>query len=97
LPEEVKNLFISAELRLEARRLGIRRLEVGPAGGRVEFVHQPDIDMGELIRMIQKESHTFELPSNDRLRIKGQFEFPEVRRQIALEVLERLDPRRKAA
>jgi transcription-repair coupling factor (superfamily II helicase) len=97
LPDEVKNLFTSAELRLEARQLGIRRLEVGPAGGRVEFVNQPDIDMNELLRMIQKESHTFELPANDRLRIKGQFETPEIRRQIALEVLERLDPQRKAA
>ncbi|MEE4295764.1 MAG: transcription-repair coupling factor [Wenzhouxiangella sp.] len=97
LPEEVKNLFVSAELRLEAQRLGIKRLEVGPAGGRVEFINQPDIDMGELIRMIQKESHTFELPSNDRMRIKGQFELPDIRRQIAIEVLERLDPGRKAA
>ncbi|MFP4207505.1 MAG: transcription-repair coupling factor [Wenzhouxiangella sp.] len=97
LPEEVKNLFASAELRLEARRLGIRRLEVGPAGGRVEFVNQPDIDMAELIRMIQKEAHTFQLPADDRLRIKGEFEAPEQRRAMAREVLERLDPKRKAA
>ncbi len=97
LPDEVKHLFGSAELRLEARRLGIRRLEVGPAGGRVEFMHQPEIDMAELLRMIQKESHTFELPASDRLRIKGEFETPEQRRTIALEMLERLDPGRKAA
>jgi transcription-repair coupling factor (superfamily II helicase) len=97
LPDEVKNLFISAELRLEARRLGIKRLEVGPAGGRVEFVNQPDIDMAELIRMIQKEAHTFELPANDRLRVKGQFETPLERREIAHELLDRLDPQRKAA
>ncbi|NDY94707.1 transcription-repair coupling factor [Wenzhouxiangella limi] len=97
LPIEVKHLFASAELRLDARRLGIRRLEVGPAGGRVEFINQPDIDMTELIRMIQKESHTFELPADDRLRIKGEYEAPEQRQALALEVLERLDPRRKAA
>ncbi|MFW5816225.1 MAG: TRCF domain-containing protein, partial [Wenzhouxiangella sp.] len=97
LPIEVKHLFASAELRLHARRIGIRRLEIGPAGGRVEFVNQPDIDMAELIRMIQKESHTFELPANDRLRIKGEHETPAQRHALALEVLERLDPGRKAA
>ena len=97
LPQETKQLFASAELRLDARRLGIRRLEVGPAGGRVEFGNRPDIDMGELIRMIQKESHTFELPANDRLRIKGDFEQVEQRYQMAAELIQRLDPARKAA
>ncbi|MEE4637779.1 MAG: transcription-repair coupling factor [Wenzhouxiangella sp.] len=97
LPIEIKQLFTSAELRLHARRLGIRRLEIGPAGGRVEFVNQPDIDMAELIRMIQKESHTFELPANDRLRIKAEHDAPEERQALAMEVLQRLDPRRKAA
>jgi len=97
LPQEAKQLFASAELRLDARRLGIRRLEIGPAGGRLEFSNRPDIDMGELIRMIQKESHTFELPANDRLRVKGEFEDPEQRYQLALELIQRLDPARKAA
>ena len=74
LPEEVKNLFIAADLRLEARALGIRKLEVGPAGGRVEFLPKPDIDMAEMIRMIQKEAHTYSLPAQDRLRVQGEFE-----------------------
>jgi transcription-repair coupling factor (superfamily II helicase) len=71
LPPEVKHLFTIAELRLEARALGMKRLEVGPAGGRVEFVAKPDININELLKMIQKEAHTFELPANDKLRVKG--------------------------
>ncbi|MGY6554515.1 MAG: transcription-repair coupling factor [Wenzhouxiangella sp.] len=97
LPQEAKQLFASAELRLDARRLGIKRLEVGPYGGRVEFNPRPDIDMAELIRMIQKESHTFELPANDKLRVKGEFEQPEQRYALAIELIQRLDPARKAA
>ena len=97
LPREAKQLFASAELRLDARRLGIRRLEVGPFGGRVDFANRPEINMGELIRMIQKESHTYELPANDRLRIKGEFEQPEQRYRFALELIQRLDPARQAA
>jgi len=97
LPPEVKNLFQTAELRLKARGLGIRRLEVGPAGGRVEFVPKPDINIDELLKMIQKEAHTFELPANDRLRVKGEFETAEERLAMALELIERLEPRRQAA
>ena len=97
LPPEAKQLFASAELRLRARTLGIRRLEIGPAGGRVEFLSHPDIDIGELLRMIQKEAHTFDLPAKDRLRIKGEFDSPEQRHAMAEELLERLDPARRAA
>ncbi len=97
LPIEVKNLFATAELRLRAKKLGIKRLEVGPAGGRVEFKAKPDIDMGELLKMIQKESHTFELPDNDKLRIKGEFEEVEDRFHMAEELLDRLAPDERAA
>ncbi len=97
LPPEVKNLFAAAELRLKARALGIRRLEVGPAGGRVEFLPKPDIDIAELLKMIQKESHTFELPANERLRVKGEYEAAEDRLALAQELLERLQPKRRAA
>ncbi|HSH28039.1 MAG TPA: transcription-repair coupling factor [Wenzhouxiangella sp.] len=97
LPAEIKNLFATAELRLRAKKLGMKRLEVGPAGGRVEFQARPDIDMGELLKMIQKESHTFELPANDRLRIKGEFKEAEDRFHLAEELLERLAPEARAA
>ena len=97
LPIEAKQLFATAELRLGARRLGMRRLEIGPAGGRVEFTSKPNIDMAELIHMIQKESHTFELPASERLRIKGELEDPQARYDLAVELLTRLDSRKKAA
>ncbi len=97
LPPEVKQLFTTAELRLKARKLGMRRLEVGPAGGRVEFVTKPDINIEELLKMIQKEAHTFELPANDKLRVKGEFETPEERLDMATELLERLTPKKRAA
>jgi len=93
LPDEVRNLFSAAALRLKARALGISRLEVGPAGGRVEFLPRPTIDMTELLRMIQKESHTYTLPAQDRLRVNGEFETAEVRAEVAEELLERLAPK----
>ena len=92
LPEPVKNLFSAAELRLQARQRGIRKLEIGPAGGRIEFLPKPDINMAELVRMIQVESHTFSLPAQDRLRIDGEFEGLETRLSLAADLLQRLQP-----
>ena len=97
LPAALKHLLLTAELRLQARQLGIRRLEVGPAGGRLEFQARPDINIDELLKMIQKEAHTFELPANDKLRVKGEFETPEERIAMARELLERLEPVKHSA
>ncbi|MBS3743962.1 MAG: transcription-repair coupling factor [Wenzhouxiangellaceae bacterium] len=95
LPEEVRNLFTAATLRLEARALGIRKLEVGPAGGRVEFLPKPVIDMAEMVRMIQKEAHSYSLPAQDRLRIHGEFEALEDRVGVAEDLIARLRPKDK--
>jgi len=92
LPAQVRNLFQAASLRLRARVLGIRKLEIGPAGGRVEFRARPDINMPALIGMIQKESHTYSLPAQDRLRVAGEFESLDERAALADELLERLSP-----
>jgi len=93
LPDPVKHLFTAATLRLQARVLGIRKLEVGPAGGRIEFLPKPKIDMAELVRMIQKEAHSYSLPDSDRLRIHGEFESLEDRVGVAEDLLERLRPK----
>ena len=92
LPDPVRNLFTASGLRLRARALGIRKLEVGPAGGRVEFAPEPAIDMAELVKMIQKESHSYSLPAQDRLRIHGEFEELDDRIGVAEDLIARLAP-----
>jgi len=95
LPDPVRNLFTAAGLRLRARALGIRKLEIGPAGGRLEFIPRPAIDMAELIKMIQKEAHTYSLPAQDRLRVQGEFESLAQRAEVAEALLARLTPKDK--
>lgn len=90
MPEPLKHLFTAARLRLTAKRMGIRRLEIGPAGGRIEFVDKPQIKVDEVIKMIQQESHTYELPQPTRLRIKGEYEAYEDRLSLAKDLLSRL-------
>ncbi len=90
MPEPLKHLFTAARLRLMARGMGIRRLEIGPAGGRIEFLEKPEIKVDEVITMIQQESHTYELPQPNRLRIKGDYEAYEDRLSLAKDLLTRL-------
>ncbi|MEG3193661.1 TRCF domain-containing protein, partial [Lysobacter sp. D1-1-M9] len=42
LPDPAKHLFAIAELKLESTRLGIRKIDIGPTGGRVEFIEKPN-------------------------------------------------------
>ena len=68
LPEPVKNLFAITELKLRTTPLGIRKLEAGPAGGRILFDAEPNIDAAHLIRLIQKRPKEFKLDGGDKLR-----------------------------
>lgn len=97
LPEPVRHLFTAARLRLWAKAMGIQRLEIGPLGGRIDFIEQPDIKIDEFITMIQKESHTYDLPQPNRLRIKGAYENYEDRLALAKEVLSRLSIQQPSA
>ncbi len=70
LPDPVKHLFAIAELKLQATRLGVRKLALGPSGGRVQFVEKPDVDPMSIIRMIQGQPRHYQMEGPDRLRVK---------------------------
>jgi transcription-repair coupling factor (superfamily II helicase) len=70
LPDPVKHLFAIAELKLQATRLGIRKLALGPAGGRVQFIEKPDVDPMSIIRMIQGQPRHYQMDGPDKLRVK---------------------------
>lgn len=61
LPEPTNNLFAITELKLRVQPYGIRKIEAGPAGGRVLFGDQPKIDHMRLIQLIQSQPKQFKL------------------------------------
>ena len=69
LPDAVKTLFQVTELKLKASKLGIKKIEYGPDGGRIIFIEQPDIDPIKIIQIIQSNPSTYKLDGNDRLRL----------------------------
>ena len=71
LPGPVKNLFAVTGLKLQARPIGIRKLEVGEKGGRIQFTEEPNIDFGRVIQLIQTQPGSYRLDPPDRLRFFG--------------------------
>lgn len=68
LPDAVKNLFQITELKLKAQQIGIRKIDAGPNGGRIEFDTEPNIDPGIIIQLIQKQPQRYKLDGPNRLR-----------------------------
>ncbi|MDP2225879.1 MAG: transcription-repair coupling factor, partial [Moraxellaceae bacterium] len=68
LPDPTKNLFAVTALKLEAERLGIRKIDAGPAGGRLEFSSETKIEPLRLVKLIQSQPRRYKLEGADRLR-----------------------------
>lgn len=68
LPEQTKFLMEITKLKLKANPMGIRKLESGPAGGRIIFDGEPKIDPGHLIRLIQLRPKEFKLDGADKIK-----------------------------
>ncbi len=70
LPDPAKYLFATAELKLAANAMGIRKLELGEHGGRIVFEAKPKIDPMAVIQLIQKQPKLYAMDGPDKLRIK---------------------------
>ncbi|MFO1400535.1 MAG: transcription-repair coupling factor [Steroidobacteraceae bacterium] len=69
LPEPAGNLLAIAALRLKARALGIRRLELGAQGGSIAFEESNRVEPAAVLAMIQKQPREFRLEGPLRLRL----------------------------
>jgi transcription-repair coupling factor (superfamily II helicase) len=69
LPDATKHLFATAELKLQATHLGIRKLDLGATSGRMQFVEKPNVDPMSVIRLIQGQPRHYRMDGPDKLRI----------------------------
>ncbi|MGR8934315.1 MAG: transcription-repair coupling factor [Gammaproteobacteria bacterium] len=90
LPEPVKTLFSITELKQQAAHLGIKKIEIHAAGGRVLFNAQPNINAAELIKMVQSEAQLYKFDGADKLRIVRAFAAPEEKVDFVSGLLRRL-------
>ena len=70
LPDPAKHMFAVAELKQQATELGIRKLDLGENGGRVQFTEKPKVDPMAIIKMIQGQPKLYQMDGPDKLRVK---------------------------
>jgi transcription-repair coupling factor (superfamily II helicase) len=86
LPQPAKNLFAIAAAKQAARRLGLRRIDMGPGGGSVVFEAETKVEPATLIRYVQHNARTHRLEGGTKLRFTLKLE-TEPQRFAALEAL----------
>ena len=86
LPDAIKNLFIQASVRVQAKRLGISEIEVTASGGSIEFTDNTGVNPMSLVKLIQTDPKGYKLAGANRLRFHA--ELPELNeRQTFIEGL----------
>jgi transcription-repair coupling factor (superfamily II helicase) len=69
LPPPAMNLLRVARLKLQARAIGIRRLDLGPQGGYALFEESNQVDPKAVIRLVQHPDRDYRLEGALKLRI----------------------------
>jgi len=96
LPEPVKTLFRITALKLIAESLGIKKLDAGENGGKIEFDQETTVDPGAIVALVQSEPHRYRLATANQLIFDDKMEKIETRFNKVERLLERLEKRRIA-
>ncbi|MFD1217770.1 transcription-repair coupling factor [Microbulbifer celer] len=90
LPEPLKHLFRITEIKLDANKMGIRKLEASATGGRIEFADDAKVDPLTLVKLVQTYPTSFQLQGANHLNFALDETGPEQRLQQVSSVLDRL-------
>jgi transcription-repair coupling factor (superfamily II helicase) len=88
LPPAAHNLLRLAALRLDARALGLRRLELGASGGSVQFEEDNRVDAARVIGLVQRKGSEYRLEGPLKLRVTRALPKPEQRFEFAQHLLQ---------
>ena len=92
LPQPTKNLFELSGLRMQAGAIGIRRLNLGGNGGRIEFAEHAAADTEALLRLIHQHPNDYQLSGPQKLMIKNAPDSDPERMELAFELVSKLTP-----
>ena len=92
LPDPTKSLFQLAELKQLGERLGLKKIEAGPNGGRLQFTATTEVEPITIIKMVQAEPDTFRLQNNDQLSFTMPMDDPRERFRLVSDLLTKLLP-----
>jgi transcription-repair coupling factor (superfamily II helicase) len=93
LPPPAQSLLRIAKLKLTARALGIRRLDLGPQGGSVTFEERNAIEPAVVVRLMQQAPREYRLEGPLRLRVARALPTEEARFEFGGSLMKRLTAR----
>ncbi len=82
LPDAAKNLFEVTEIKLQATPLGMKKIELGESGGRIQFIPEPPIDPMKVIQLMQQQPKIYKLDAEQNLRISQELEDFAARKRV---------------
>jgi transcription-repair coupling factor (superfamily II helicase) len=97
LPPVAQNLLKLAKLKLAARAIGIRRMDLGAGGGTITFEERNSLDPMIVVKMIQKSPQVYRLEGSLKLRIARHMPAEEARFEFAGDLMKRLAGKAPAA
>ena len=92
LPEPTKNLVRITLLKLQAEKLGIKKVDAGPQGGRIEFTTDTCVDPLTLIKLIQGAPNRYKFEGATLFKFQVPMERSEERFNTLEALFERLTP-----
>ena len=92
----LKNLFQVTSIKLQARALGITKVETGPMGGRIEFGRDTTVEPLVIVQLVQQQPDTYRLQGATTLRFTVAMDTAEQRIHQAQEILHLLAPTGKS-
>jgi transcription-repair coupling factor (superfamily II helicase) len=87
LPDSAKNLFAIAELKLNAGSNDIKTMEIGPTGGHIKFVKDPNINIDQLMREIASNPLEYRFTGAESIQVIRKMPEAEDRFTLANEVI----------
>ena len=96
LPEPTRTLFRITALKLRAEALGVKKVDAGGNGGKLEFDQDTTVDPGSIVELVQSEPHRYHLSAANQLRFEENMENPETRFNKIERLFERLEQRQQA-
>ncbi|MDF1582365.1 MAG: transcription-repair coupling factor [Methyloprofundus sp.] len=73
LPEQVKVLFAITELKQQADKIGVQKIDAHAEGGRIIFGADPKLNMQQLLTLIQTQAQIYKFEGGDKLRFTKKF------------------------
>jgi len=93
LPQATKNLVHIAKLRLKAEKIGIARIDAGPAGGSIEFTDNTQVDPMFIIGLIQQQPTVYKMEGANKLKFKRETKDSQARFTLVTTILNDLAKR----